>query len=172
MSDTAIKESEAKQFGQKVESGTSDSSQMTRQKYEDAKMELQDLLGRKKQVDANLVNLETHIYLFEGSYLEDTQNTGNIIRGFDGYLSNRVDKKKQKHTELDRLFSLSSSTYQKALALADEKDQESSQDDRSTYSSESLSMRKDKKRKLKLIDGSRKKKRFDSIERDSEEEGE
>ncbi|KAI9030009.1 histone acetyltransferase subunit NuA4-domain-containing protein [Phycomyces nitens] len=163
MSDVARKESE-----KQGEIASSDSSQTMRQKYEDAKLELQGLLGRKKQVDANLVNLETHIYLFEGSYLEDTQNTGNIIRGFDGYLSNRIDKKKQKHTELDRLFSLSSSTYQKALALADEKDQESSQDDRSTYSSESLTMRK--KRKLKLIDGSRRKKRFDSIDNSEEDE--
>ncbi|CAO3629122.1 unnamed protein product [Cunninghamella blakesleeana] len=116
--------------------------QVTRQKYEEAKLELQALLSRKKQVDTNLVNLEHSIYLFEGSYLEDTQQNGNIIRGFDGYLSSRPDRRKQKFTELDRLFSLSSSTYQKALAQKE--DQESSQDDRS-LSSSSLSNRKDKK---------------------------
>ncbi|CAO3688621.1 unnamed protein product [Umbelopsis ramanniana] len=88
-------------------------SPATRQKYEEAKQELQALLSRKKQVDNNLANLEHSIYLFEGSYLEDTQQNGNIIRGFDGYLTNRPDKKKQKFTEFDRLFSLSSSTYQK-----------------------------------------------------------
>ncbi|KAI9302604.1 histone acetyltransferase subunit NuA4-domain-containing protein [Cunninghamella echinulata] len=136
--------------------------QVTRQKYEETKLELQALLARKKQVDTNLINLEHSIYLFEGSYLEDTQQNGNIIRGFDGYLSSRPDRRKQKFTELDRLFSLSSSTYQKALAQKE--DQESSQDDRS-LSSSSLSNRKDKKRKLKLSanDPLRKKKRSGSI---------
>ncbi|ORY94440.1 histone acetyltransferase subunit NuA4-domain-containing protein [Syncephalastrum racemosum] len=129
----------------------SEPPQVTRQKYEEAKIELQALLSRKKQVDTNLINLENAIYLFEGSYLEDTQQNGNIIRGFGGYLTNRSEKKRIKFTELDRLFSLSSSTYQKALAQKEDRDQESSQDDRSTQSSGSLTMRKDKKRKLKLV---------------------
>ncbi|CAO3634740.1 unnamed protein product [Mucor hiemalis] len=90
-----------------------ESTQVIRQKYEEAKIELLGLLGRKKQVDQNLINLEHSIYLFEGSYLEDTQQNGNIIRGFEGYLTNRQDRKRPKFTELDRLFSLSSSTYQK-----------------------------------------------------------
>ncbi|KAI8341075.1 histone acetyltransferase subunit NuA4-domain-containing protein [Chlamydoabsidia padenii] len=129
-------------------------TQVTRQKYDETKAELQALLNRKKQVDTNLINLEHSIYLFEGSYLEDTQSNGNIIRGFDGYLTNRGDKRKQKFTELDRLFSLSSSTYQKALAQKE--DQDSSQDDRTI-----------KKRKLKLTtsgDIQRKKKRAGSVQ--------
>jgi chromatin modification-related protein EAF6 len=52
--------------------------------------------------------------------LEDTQQNGNIIRGFDGYLSGRQDRKKPKFTELDRLFSLSSYTYQKVREKIDE----------------------------------------------------
>ncbi|KAI7859307.1 histone acetyltransferase subunit NuA4-domain-containing protein [Circinella umbellata] len=145
--------------------------QVTRQKYEEAKLELQALLSRKKTVDTNLINLEHAIYLFEGSYLEDTQQNGNIIRGFEGYLTNRPDKRKQKFTELDRLFSLSSSTYQKALAQKEDKE-ESSQDDRSQSS---LSARKDKKRKLKMLGSSggdplRKKKRPSSAGRETEEE--
>ncbi|KAI9480914.1 MAG: histone acetyltransferase subunit NuA4-domain-containing protein [Benjaminiella poitrasii] len=124
----------------------SEPPQVTRQKYEETKQELQALLARKKQVDTNLINLENAIYLFEGSYLEDTQQNGNIIRGFDGYLTNRPDRRKPKFTELDRLFSLSSSTYQKALAQKEEKDQDSSQDDRSASGS---LLRKEKKRKLK-----------------------
>ncbi|KAI7869332.1 histone acetyltransferase subunit NuA4-domain-containing protein, partial [Spinellus fusiger] len=144
---------------------------VTKQKYEEARLELQSLLARKKQVDTNLINLEDSIYRFEGSYLEDTQHNGNIIRGFEGYLSTRPDKRKPKFTELDRLFSLSSSTYQKALAQKEEKDQESSQDDRSTHSGSSLFMRRDKKRKLKMSsEGLRKKKRFDSIGKDSEDD--
>ncbi|KAI8381316.1 histone acetyltransferase subunit NuA4-domain-containing protein [Radiomyces spectabilis] len=133
---------------------------VTRQKYEEAKAELQALLSRKKQVDTNLINLEHSIYLFEGSYLEDTQHNGNIIRGFDGYLTNRPDRRKQKFTELDRLFSLSSSTYQKALAQK-ELDQDSSQDESASH------MRKEKKRKTKLgSDATRKKKRFGSVTED------
>ncbi|GAA5807601.1 hypothetical protein MFLAVUS_000968 [Mucor flavus] len=136
-----------------------ESAQVIRQKYEESKLELQGLLSRKKQVDQNLVNLEHSIYLFEGSYLEDTQQNGNIIRGFDGYLSSRLDRKKPKFTELDRLFSLSSSTYQKALAQKEERDQESSQDDIGSPST----MRREKKRRLKLFSSGelmRKKKRL------------
>ncbi|KAG2204220.1 hypothetical protein INT46_008835, partial [Mucor plumbeus] len=140
--------------------------QVTRQKYEEAKHELQALLARKKQVDTNLINLENAIYLFEGSYLEDTQQNGNIIRGFDGYLTNRPDRRKPKFTELDRLFSLSSSTYQKALAQKEDKDQDSSQDDRSASSS--LTARREKKRKLKAHEAMKKKK--SSAGRDTEDE--
>ncbi|CEJ01180.1 hypothetical protein RMCBS344292_15215 [Rhizopus microsporus] len=140
--------------------------QVTRQKYDEAKQELQALLARKKQVDTNLINLEHAIYLFEGSYLEDTQQNGNIIRGFDGYLANRTDRRKPKFTELDRLFSLSSSTYQK-----EEKDQDSSQDDRSVNSAAgSLSARREKKRKMKGQDGINYKKKKLSAGRDSDDD--
>ncbi|KAI8073258.1 histone acetyltransferase subunit NuA4-domain-containing protein [Gongronella butleri] len=142
--------------------------QVTRQKYDEAKAELSALLHRKRQVDTNLINLEHSIYLFEGSYLEDTQQNGNIIRGFEGYLSSRPDKRKQKFNELDRLFSLSSSTYQKALAQKEEQD--SSQDDRSVSSMQ----RKEKKRKLKIPSGAgtdvRKKKRAGSVLATDDEE--
>ncbi|KAJ1920031.1 Chromatin modification- protein meaf6 [Mycoemilia scoparia] len=78
----------------------------------EAEEECYRLLERKKQLDKNLINLETSIYDFETSYFENTASEGNIVRGFEGYLtSNKPDKKRQPVKDWERIFSHSSVTF-------------------------------------------------------------
>ncbi|KAF8987361.1 chromatin modification- protein eaf6 [Podila verticillata] len=121
---------------------------VTHQQYLEARIELNDLISRKKIVDRNLAGLENSIYAFEGSYLEDTQHGGNIIRGFDGYINTKADKSRVKYSESDRLFSMSSTTFTKAsdsveraLQIKENPDPESSQDETKRSSSSSSNKR-------------------------------
>jgi hypothetical protein len=94
------------------------------------KDQLEELLNKRAILEENLSALERQIYAFEGNYLEDTQTSGNVVIGFDNYLTSThtpggsrarqlssAAGRKQKIKESHRIFSNSSSTYIKALGV-------------------------------------------------------
>ncbi|CAD8057215.1 unnamed protein product [Paramecium primaurelia] len=76
----------------------------------------QDLVDKKLILENELKNLEKNIFDEETRYLEETGHIGNVIKGWEGFLSMKNSKlggnqqKKGKINPNDRIFSQSSKT--------------------------------------------------------------
>jgi hypothetical protein len=79
--------------------------------------EIELALSRKKALDAELLNLERQIYALETSYLENTAQLGDLIRGWGDFSApmspggpggSTMTKKKKKINDHERIFSSSS----------------------------------------------------------------
>ncbi|KAH9815666.1 NuA4-domain-containing protein [Teratosphaeria destructans] len=83
--------------------------------YESLRATLRQTLEKKRKLDDALAAVEENIYKLEGAYLEETAGSGNIVRGFDGWVKGVVigDKKvggagRGRIREEERVFSRSS----------------------------------------------------------------
>merc|ERR1711879_731105 len=86
----------------------------------DPKAALEEAIRKKREIERNLMDIEKQIYNFEGSYLEDTAIYGNVVKGWERYLTLKTAtvsdlSKLKKFKDSDRLFSHSSVTYQYAI---------------------------------------------------------
>ncbi|XP_016749968.2 chromatin modification-related protein MEAF6 isoform X3 [Gossypium hirsutum] len=82
---------------------------------------LATLLSRRAKLQEELGNIERQVYDMETSYLQDPGQCGNVLKGFEGFLSSSnkntalhllklicSSKRSRKFQPEDRLFSLSS----------------------------------------------------------------
>ncbi|CAI9107643.1 OLC1v1007051C1 [Oldenlandia corymbosa var. corymbosa] len=74
---------------------------------------LASLLYKRANLHEELRNIEKQVYDMETSYLQDPSQCGNVLKGFDGFLTNKnttLLKRSRKFQPEDRMFSLSSTT--------------------------------------------------------------
>lgn len=75
---------------------------------------LASLLCKRAKLHEELRNIEKQVYDMETSYLQDPSQCGNVLKGFEGFLSSSKNttllKRSRKFQPEDRLFSLSSTT--------------------------------------------------------------
>ena len=109
-----------------TESGFRNTLDEANERYETIKAQLKDGLAQKRQVDQDLTDLESQIYLYESSYLNSTAlSGGNVIRGFDSYMKTNTFGTGNSRGNIasysvpndDRMFSTSSATHLRSLAL-------------------------------------------------------
>ncbi|CUM63166.1 uncharacterized protein PRCAT00000734001 [Priceomyces carsonii] len=86
-------------------------------KYTAAKDQLTRQIVQKQELDARLAKLEDTIYDKETEYFNESMY-GNIVKGFDNFAKNSSgssNKKRLQYTDDDHVFSLSSSTFVRAM---------------------------------------------------------
>jgi chromatin modification-related protein EAF6 len=81
-----------------------------------------ELQERKFAIDEQLAGVEKQLYDLETTYLEETLEMGNILRGWDGYLgtqnSSGAIRRINRFRESDRFFSASSVTSAAVAAVS------------------------------------------------------
>lgn len=97
---------------------TTAADQPGRPYYESLRTTLRSTLDKKRKLDEQLAALEEQIYKIEGTYLEETTNSGNIVRGFDAWVKNVTlnksaadDRRRGRIRDDDRIFSRSSVSW-------------------------------------------------------------
>ncbi|CAH9077420.1 unnamed protein product [Cuscuta epithymum] len=79
-------------------------------------------LSKQSKLHDDLKNIEKQVYDMETSYLQDPSQCGNVLKGFEGFLSSSKSttllKRSRKFQPEDRLFSLSSVTSPAAEEVA------------------------------------------------------
>ncbi|KAI2614529.1 NuA4-domain-containing protein [Hypoxylon fragiforme] len=81
--------------------------------YNKQRQTLKELLGKRKQLDRQLSQIENSIADLEVKYLSNTR-IGNIVKGFDNYIKGTSTAAHRKHGELkedDYIWSRSSISY-------------------------------------------------------------
>lgn len=90
--------------------------------YESLRANLRTTLDKKRRLDAELAELEDRIFKAESTYLEETAGSGNIVRGFDGWVKgvsisaggrSGDDRRRGRIRDEDRVFSRSSVSWMK-----------------------------------------------------------
>ncbi|KAA8527769.1 hypothetical protein F0562_035362 [Nyssa sinensis] len=75
---------------------------------------LASLVSKREKLQEELRNIEKQVYELETSYLQESSHFGNVLKGFEGFLSTSKNtanlKRSRKFQPEDRLFSLSSVT--------------------------------------------------------------
>ncbi|XP_004289937.1 PREDICTED: chromatin modification-related protein eaf6 [Fragaria vesca subsp. vesca] len=83
---------------------------------------LAQLLTKRTKLQDELRGIEKQVYDLETTYLQDPSQCGNVLKGFEGFLSSTKStsflKRSRKFQPEDRLFSLSSVTSPAAEELA------------------------------------------------------
>ncbi|MCO5577134.1 hypothetical protein L7F22_030957 [Adiantum nelumboides] len=75
---------------------------------------LASLIAKREKLQEELRQVEKQVYELETTYLQDSSQVGNVLKGFEGFLSSTKGagnlKRPKKFQPEDRLFSLSSVT--------------------------------------------------------------